>query len=119
VQDTREKPLLAGVRSGAFKAAIADGRIALDFGQAAPRTPDGEHLVNLSNRVLLDPVTVIRLISALRVCLREHESKWRHLPDTESAAPTPSHAEPDAAGRRAAEYSTLCACLTCTSAPSG
>lgn len=100
MQDTREKPPLAGVKAGAFRAAIAEARIAIDFGQPAP---GGGTAVSLSNRVLLDPVTVIRLISALQVCMREYDAKWGNLPRIESAAPTRSHAEPEAAGRKAAE----------------
>ncbi len=100
MQDTREKPPLAGVKAGAFRAAITDARIAIDFGQPAP---GAGNVVNLSNRVVLDPVTVIRLISALQVCMRDHDSKWGNLPRTESVAPTRSHAEPEAAGRKAAD----------------
>ena len=100
MHDTREKPPLAGVKAGAFKAAIVEARIAIDFGQPAP---GGGNAVSLSNRVVLDPVTVIRLISALQVCMREHDAKWGNLPRTESAAPTRSHAEPEAVGRKAAD----------------
>jgi hypothetical protein len=100
VQDTREKPPIAGVKAGAFKVGIDEGRIALDFGQPVPRS---DTAVTLSNRILLDPVSVMRLISALQVCMREHDSKWGNLRRTESAAPTRSHAEPEAAGRKAAE----------------
>lgn len=100
MQDTREKPPLADVKAGAFRAAIAEARISIDFGLPSS---DGGKTVNLSNRVVLDPVTVIRLISSLRVCMREHDAKWGNLPRTESLAPSRSHAEPEAAGRKAAD----------------
>jgi hypothetical protein len=86
---------------------IEDRNIAIDFGSVrTPRAGD-EVSIDLSTRIVLDRATAARLVSALNACLREHESRWRitapgEKPAVVSRAPTPSHAEPAAAGEKAA-----------------
>jgi len=97
----------ADTAASAFRASIEDRRIAIDFGRVQPPKENGEVGIGLTNRILVDGATAARLVSALNTCLREYESRWRiTAPDEKSApvsrAPSPSHAEPDEAGQKAA-----------------
>lgn len=117
MQDTREKTAPTGVRADAIRTTIAERSIAIDFGRGLPETTPGEAVVALSNRILLDPPTVARLISALQEVARKHGGAW---PAAEaqpvvqaSRAPTRSHAEPDEAGTKAAFMIRLMTALDC------
>jgi tryptophan halogenase len=118
VQDTREQTPLTGIRADAVRAAVVDHRIAIDFGRGMPNAaPGDETVIALSNRILLDPPTVARLISALQEVARRQATVWS---DTEaepvaqvSRAPTRSHAEPDEAGTKAALMIRLMKNLGC------
>lgn len=100
MQDVSDKPL-TGIRADAFRAAILERRIAIEFG----RTLADNTGVAGSTRILLDAPAVARLISALQEAGGRHAAAWAATdaePVTQaSRAPTRSHAEPDEAATRA------------------
>jgi hypothetical protein len=111
VQDTQTEPAVAQTRAGTFRASFQDGRIAVDFGHeaASPGNPPG---VVVSTRILLDAATAVRLGLQLKSCVQEHQARWRDAWSDDggpapSRAPTPSHAEPDESGQKAARLHRL------------
>ncbi|MEO8158277.1 MAG: hypothetical protein ABI648_10820 [Betaproteobacteria bacterium] len=96
----------ASTAANAFRALIEERRIALDFGGVRDRQADGTVDIGLDKRILVDAATAARLLSALHTCLRDHETRWRiaaPAEQTPTRAPTPSHAEPDAAAQKATQ----------------
>lgn len=103
MQDSRASAAPTDTRADSIRAAIVDRRIAIDFGRG---TAAGDAaVVALSNRILLDPPTVARLMSALREVMRRQAGAWPVAPADPvaqtSRAATRSHAEPDEAGTKA------------------
>lgn len=113
MQDTSEKTLTS-IRVDAFRAAIAEGSIAIEFGRTPP---DGGAGVRLSNRIVLDPSTIARLISALQESTSRNAGVWEAAKPEPvaqvSRAPTKSHAIPDVAGTRAGLLFSLMDQLGC------
>ncbi|HEX4985704.1 MAG TPA: hypothetical protein VFV71_06480 [Burkholderiales bacterium] len=92
--------------ASAFRASIRGHDVAIDFGNPVPNRSAGSE-IELARRIVLDRAAAMRLLSALNVCLREHDARWRYAPPEQTSpgalrAPTPSHAVPDAAAPRAA-----------------
>lgn len=90
----------------AFRAQIKPGEIAVEFGRfVGPDTTRDQVEVHLSRRICFDHATAIRVLTALKTALQQHAARWPSEDDLRAApvrAPSPSHAEPDEAGRRAA-----------------
>jgi tryptophan halogenase len=116
MQQPRDSTEPAVMRADAFRAAIVERRVALDIGSSLPPLAGGEVPIVLSRRVLMDAATVARLISALRDVVGRQGPRWgapEAQPPAPSLAPTPSHAEPTAAGRQAALLLQLVQGLDC------
>src|SRR5579859_159475 len=93
--------------ASAFRAGIEVRNIAIDCGSVRTLRAGDEVRIDLARRIVVDRATAARLVSALNTCLREYESRWcitapGEKPAIVSRASTPSHAEPAAAGEKAA-----------------
>lgn len=97
-----------------FRAGMAPGEISLEFGRIAGRASDSI-TVQLSNRIVMRPATLQRLILALQDALRNPSLRHAPVPapvpavHPAMAERIPLNAEPDLAAIRAAELFRLVA----------
>lgn len=113
-----DSPVPPSTRVDAFRARIDDGRIAVEMGRMHPAGDARDQaVVALSHCIALDHGAAMRLLSALQALLQQRGSRWAEAPGPQAApasrAPTPSHAEPDEGGRRAARLIELVEGLGC------
>jgi hypothetical protein len=106
VPDAQPKLSVVDTPASTFRASFQDGRIAIDFGRDTMNA-GGSSGVAVSTRILLDATTAVRLALQLRSCVQEHQARWRDAWSEEGGpaparALTPSHAEPDESGQKAA-----------------